>query len=335
MDYEQNMMSLFGDPIEKEGLKLELGIHFPRYADFWLYHVYPNRRPGDSSKLRETIPAEIENLFNAHYSVWYQLTIAYRQLSMIDNPLVEIGDLLFHLATAIDLTELTFFLALELEAQLQGKTLIIEWTQDSYDEEMARFWKEEYTTGFRKFKEKFKPVSITLHNVSGLFSTYMPKNEAYKAFVSAANRIRPYRNQLAHNVSPVNLITAEGRVIPKPEYIQIYAGGHYSSVRPDRDHFAPVAQVISGLASDLVQQMNDLWEILLRVMTGIAVSPKYRDLIVPFQHSSPESGSIEMIRPAEGRYPPYTGGTIDFSSFQGGYFPKRPSGLQIAPDDDI
>jgi len=321
MDYEQNILFQFGDPIEKEGLRLELGTYFPRYADFWLYHVYPNRRAGDSSKLRETIPAEIENLFNAHYSVWYQLTVAYRQLSMINSPLVEIGDLLFHLATAIDLTELTFVLVLEIEAQLQGKTLLIERTQDSYDEEMVRFWKGEYATSFRKFKEKFKPVSITLHNVTGLFTAYMPKNEAYKAFVSVVNRIRPYRNQLAHNVSPVNLITAEGRVIPKPEYIQIYAGGRYSSVKPDPDHFAPAAQIISGLASDLVQRMNDLWEILLMAMTGIV--------------DSPESGSIEMIKPSEGRYPPYTGGTIDFSLFRGGDFPKRPSGLQIVSDDDV
>lgn len=333
MDYEQNILSLLGDPIEKEGLELGLGMNFPRYADFWLYYVYPNRRTGDSSKLRETIPSEIENLFNAHYSVWYQLTVVYRQLSSINDPLVEIGDLLFHLATTIDLTELTFVLALEIEAQLQGKTLITEWTQDGYDEEVARFWIEEYTKSFRKFKEKYKPVSITLHNVTGLFAAYMPKNEAYKAFASTANRIRPYRNQLAHNVSPVNLVMAEGKVIPKPEYIQIYAGGRYSSVKPDPDHFAPAGQIIMGLASDLVKKANDLWEILLRVMSGITNSPKYRDLIATFEDSSPESGSIEMIRPAEQRYPPYTGGTIDFSLLRGGDFPKQPSGIQIVPKD--
>lgn len=329
MTDEQGFLANWGDPIEKEGLGYDLRAYFPRYADFWLNFVYPNRRPGDSSKLESTIPSEIENLFNAHYSVWYQLTIAYRQLHSLDDPLVEPGDVLFHLATAIDLIELALVLALELEAQLRKETLISEWTKERMDVEVARFWEKDYSKNLQKFREKYKPVGITFHSITGLFTACMPKGKSYKAFASIANKIRPYRNQLAHNLSPVNLVGSEGKMIPKPEHIQTYAGGRYSSIEPVPDHFAPAGQILEGLASELVQSTNDLWEILLRTTLGIVGSSEYRDRVKSFKALGFESSSIEDVTVPDLRLA--TGGTAEYPMSDS---PKRPSGIQIVSHDN-
>lgn len=313
MNPEQFFLSIFGDPVEKESAATQLGRKFPRYAEFWLHYVYPNRRLGNDSKLQEEIPPEIEDLFNTHYSVWYQLTVTYRQLNAIDNSLVEIGDLFFHLATAIDLIERTFVLVLEIEAQLQGNSIITKLTQEDYNAKIAGFWTKQYPKGFKSFKARLKPVSIRLHDVSSLFQAHMPNDDVVRAFVSTANRVRQYRNQLTHNVSPLNIVTPDGRMIPKPEHIQHYAGGRYSSITPDLGHFELASQVIQNLVDDLLVKANGLWETLLRKMTGIATSPQYEHRLKPHITDSEESGVQRVIYPAHIRYPPYTGGTIDFT----------------------
>ena len=141
MTFYTGLLSVAGDPIEIEGVtQCGLGEIFPRYAEFWAKYVFPNREQNDKSKLRSGFPVEIENICNNHYYVFYQLATALRQLKALPHPLLDIGDPLSHLATAIDLVERTFLASLQVKCKFSEEALWFELDKDSFLKEVEEFW---------------------------------------------------------------------------------------------------------------------------------------------------------------------------------------------------
>ena len=104
-----------------KGLKeYGLGELFPKYAEFWGGFVFLRRDPTDTSKLRADTPVEIEDIFNNHYYVFYQLTLTFRQIGRLSDNVLDVGDPLYHLATTVDLIERTFVAAYRVNSNLDG-----------------------------------------------------------------------------------------------------------------------------------------------------------------------------------------------------------------------
>jgi hypothetical protein len=102
-----------GDFYERKGVnEYRLGEKFPRYAEFWAKYVFPYRDSSnlDHTKLRSDFPVPIEDICNSHYSVFFHLTLAYLQLDYlgkipISQSVLDTGNPLYHLASAIDLCQ--------------------------------------------------------------------------------------------------------------------------------------------------------------------------------------------------------------------------------------
>lgn len=269
-----------GDPVEQNGCKnYHLHEKFSRYCEFWGRYVVPNRDPGDPSKLRPDIPVELEDLFNHHYGVFYHLVIAHRQIDQIQNPdsAVDIGDPLSHLSTAIDLTERVFVMA----AQMQNgdDEFVTQLSDEEFYKKVCDFWKEQYSKDFGKWKRRYKPVSIRLHDLNYLFRKHVPDDENREAFVEIAQKVREYRNALIHNLPPLRIVHKEsGQIlIPKKKHLNRYADGRWSSARkPDKqEHYELAHEIIQELANGLVEYSNNLWISLLNTMQDPKQIPKY------------------------------------------------------------
>src|SRR4029079_13726056 len=92
------LLQQIGDNVERKGINdCNLGDMFPRYAEFWGRFVLKNRSPNDASKLRDGLDTQLEDIFNTHYSIFYQLTTALYQIKNINDPLLDVATPLYHL----------------------------------------------------------------------------------------------------------------------------------------------------------------------------------------------------------------------------------------------
>jgi hypothetical protein len=255
-----------GDPVEKEGCQdYQLHEKFPRYAEVWGRYVLESRDPNDPWKLRDGFPVELEDLFNHHYGVWYHLVVAHRQIEALgqSNPLIDIGDPLFHLATATELTERVFVIALKIRRGLDGT---------------EGFWKN-YSKSFEKWAKRFKSKEFRLHSVSDLFDKYAEPPPKVEDFKRVSKKIGHYRNALIHNLPPLRIVEKEpGKVrIPKEKFLSKYAAARWSSGRfkYDPKEYELAETVIRNLANEFVECINELWETLLAIIKEIASSDYY------------------------------------------------------------
>ncbi len=277
MDY-MNVLARLGDKIERQGC--ELGVAFPRYAEFWCRFVVPNRDPGDSSKLRPGLPEFFEDLCNNHYSVFYHLTVAYRQIPEIENGIVDVADPLYHLASAVDLVERTFVIAYQEHKRLNNETLDIGLSEDDFRQRAEKYWGKKYSKALRKFKLDYKPVNIPLHSVGSVFDQVVRGEK--QGFRDIKELIRRYRNIFTHKAPPLKFGWDNQTNIPKLEHLKKYETARWSSIRPeaDKEEFEPAEDLIRRFADDLVEKANIIWEELLSVVDEIVQSDVYRQEVV-------------------------------------------------------
>ncbi|MBN2469622.1 MAG: hypothetical protein JXN59_02765 [Anaerolineae bacterium] len=312
-----------GDPIEKEGVAL--GIEFPRYAEFWRRYVYPNRDPQNPSKLKKGFPSELEQLINSHYSVWYHLTVAFRQIEGLDNDLVDPSDPFFHLASAIDLIERTFVIAANLE---NGTPIAKRMTKEAYDQKTQSFWNEHYSKGFEKFLSDAKPVEIKLHSTGIQFSQCVSKSTSRRNFNRIAKKIREYRNILTHNPPLVRVVQNESIYLPVPDYLRDYKAALWSSNPPNPQHFKPVKDLISEMAVSLVESANELWSFLLTTAEKITDLGKFSERLITIT-ADPNTTYIPESNCESGSVTTYAGGTADYPLQN-----VKPSGLHFIPPEE-
>ena len=210
-----DLLSANGDPIERKGIaECDLGNTFPKYAEFWGKYIFPNRDQKDFSKLRPGFPPEIEDVFNNHYSVFYHLATALYQLKNLDQPVLDIATPFYHLGAVVDLTERTFIAAIRASGELRIEAL----EKNAFYERVDKFWGKEYQAQFGDFSNRYRPVSINLHNVSTLFEQQGFGNTKFRR---AAGSIRHYRNTLIHSLYPLKLIIGGKTHIPKEKYLTL------------------------------------------------------------------------------------------------------------------
>lgn len=281
-------LSFLGDPVEREAIhKHHLTNDFPRYAEFWFNYVWPNRDPQDSSKLRNGFPVEIEDIFNNHYYVLYQLNTALKQIAALSNSILDVADPFYHVATAIDLVERTFVAAFVIKYGSTETQVFKQFGSDEFKQFVDKFWQKDYSKQYEKFKSRYRPVNLSFHNVSDIFSTQLPKKRR-KEFQLISSKIRQYRNILTHSLPPLKLVKQENSVkfLPRPSKLAKYSDGRWSSglLTIDYNDYEPAEAILYEMSHKLVVAINDLWEVLIEVMDEIRSRDIYSD-----KFKSPES----------------------------------------------
>lgn len=276
-----NLLSQYGDPIEKKGInECGLGETFPRYAEFWEKYVFRYRDRNDPSKLRPDYPEQLQDICNNHYYVFFHLTHAYIQLhyldkTPLDQSIIDIGNPIYHLASAIDLTERTFVYAFR--ASRRWTVDVGKISQEDFDKITNRAWKD-YFKSLNKFYQDLKPVNIGIHSVTNVFEEFLNEHPARANFRRAVNPIREYRNILIHGISPLRKLIEGEIYLPKHDSLSKYKEGRWSSPIDSTSDYEPAMEMIYGLAKDLVKACNNLWELLLAEMKETKIKELYNQI---------------------------------------------------------
>jgi hypothetical protein len=270
----------YGDPYEKEGvINYQLGDTFPRYATFWHTYVLPNRDSADPSKLRLGFPQTLEAMFGTHYSVWYHLTIAYRQILDLDDYPAYVQDPFYHLGSAIDMAEQTIAMVLVEKERLNSNEPVQPLSNKDILRKTAKFCSD-YPKYFKAFSNRRKPVGVPLHSIKGLLIDLFPEqdNEILTKFDGETGKVRHYRNVITHNPILLN-ITKNGVIfLPKEKHLHKYDKPLWSSlIREDliQKDFSRAETILLDLTSDLVVEINSLWKVLLEQFKQIISSENY------------------------------------------------------------
>jgi hypothetical protein len=121
-------------------------------------------------------------------------------------------------------------------------------------------------------------VTLDFLKVGDIFKE-LPQTQDPTAF-RIAQDIRTYRNILIHSL-PLKLMIDGITYLPKPkqQFLNKYRDGRWSSGRKsiNRDHYAPAAEILDQLASELVSCTNTLWASLLECMAKIP--PEYDETV--------------------------------------------------------
>src|SRR5258706_15996037 len=177
-----------GDKIEKKGInECNLGDIFPRYAEFWGKFILPNRSDTDPSKLREGFDPQLEDIFNTHYSIFFQLTTTLCQIKDINNPLLDIATPIYHLGAAVDLTERLFVNVLK----ERGLLIITKLDRDQFTEKALKYYDDSYESSLEEFSVNYRPVQFTLYNVTNLFQENLTESGNFR---DISGKVRQYRN---------------------------------------------------------------------------------------------------------------------------------------------
>lgn len=280
------LLEKYGDPFELKGLRLcNLGSTFPRYAELWAKYVLTNRDPLDPSKLSPKISPQVEDVFNNHYGVFYQLTFALNQLNNINNPLIDVATPLLHLGTSVDLTKRTFIAALFALGNIEFKPL----EKAEYDSQIENFWSKSYTKGVDDFLRSYRPVQVTLHSIDKLFEQHIK----HKDFRNASEQVRQYRNLMIHSLPPLKVEIDGVLYLPKVQSLNSYKDARWSSNRYKlkKEDYDSAESIIRQLAANLISSMNNLWQTLLKLMEQLLPEMNQSEIMrrISGVTSSPES----------------------------------------------
>jgi hypothetical protein len=294
---ENNWVELLrqhGDPFEKAGVELGLASKFPKYAEFWGRFVQPNRDPQDFSKLHSGVAPDIQKVFNHHYSVFYQLVLAYRQLAEFPHHLIDIGDIFYHLGTAVDMVQRTFISVLVVkEGSLAGN---VDWSKQRTISELF-----------------FKRIDI--------------QND----LKDAITHIKKYRNVLTHEPSPLKLMVDGIEMLPKDkEHLKTYNGANWSSVIKNLQpsDFSSSLEIARGLTDTFVAAINNRWSGLITDMEQQITSKSQTSHT--FYQGEGTSLPITSIPLADDLHK-YTGGSAIYSINKGESV--KPSGYKFLDDN--
>jgi len=311
------LLALQGDPYERDAASLGLIHKFSRYAEFWGRFIFPNRdlsAPAEA-KLKSGFSVEIEDIYNLHYSVLYHFSFAHAQVYAIKsnrNLPVEVGDPLYHLATACDLIERLLLNQL----LLTGRVKLVELTRSEFDGEVESYWDEQYQKQFNRYaKEAYRSVSIPLHSQERLISQEL---QHYSDFKNVADEVRQYRNVFTHSISPLRLILDGKIYIPKRNFIGRYKRWSAGRDQIDRSHFAEAVTVIEDLIEEIITKSNALWLNAIEMMDTIASMEKYRSAML---------ANTPLPYPETRHFPEHDDGSVEYTDDIGGSAVYKPPPL--------
>lgn len=251
---------------------------FPNSERFWKYFVIPftTRIAGypkslaASFNIREGISSDLENIGNAHYSMFLNLVFAnvHLELKMISS----MENIYTHLASACDLAEKTIarFYLLLLKCRGEQPELLHNLGRDEFLELAGKIYDEKYAMWQKIYFEEGKrtcvPIEVPVYLANEYFSKLGRKRwQTYKKY---SDSIRRMRNIFVHDVRVGRIIMPDGSLwIPRSKHVGRYKS--WSDIRqaardPRRladfnEQFLQAAEDIRGIETLL----NNLWHRLI------------------------------------------------------------------------
>lgn len=246
---------------------------FPLYEEFWIRYIVPKRDPRSAAFLAD-VPPELEYLFMAHYSVWYHLTVAHRQIHKLAffPEEQEYSEPLFHLSSAADAAHVTLALVYLIRNDFQKVEGLV---AKQFDKKM-NFWKPKSLEALNEYATRNDPFSIVLEVAEGV-----------------EEKVRKYRNVVTH--TPI-LSRVAGKV-PRADKLTKYRLWSAVLDAPDDElqkDFETAHVLFKELARDLVWVFNMVWYYLLEEMKQV-VDAQYSQLYIEKPDQKEATSSYPLL----------------------------------------
>lgn len=326
-----------GDRFEREYGHFLTG-SFPNCERFWRISVVPltKRIDGYPNKfiqnldVRQDMNFEIEDIANAHYSMYLNLVFAHIHLdARIPSSLESIYT---HLGSTCDLVEMTlekwYFLYLKC---LGKQTRVLQGlSRDEFLKKVGKWYDKKYPSLYQHYLARGKNPPVDLISSDDILVEYLGKNSiSRKNYATHSQEIRQFRNVIVHDVRVARIIDENiGKaLIPKPKVIGKY--------RSWRNVLAIIhnKQIIEADFAEQYQQakedlealeriLNRIWETLINDFEGEFYSPEKPNLRemynIEFSSESPIILEINSdLNDHSAKYSPpsgtYSGGTAIFT----------------------
>ena len=270
-----------GDKYEREYGEL-LKPRFPNCETYWGNFVIPNtkrieaeiRDPDQRIRPREGISEDITDIASLHYSMFLNLVYCYEHLN--HPQLSSFEDFYMHLVAACDLAEeflqRTYLLILECKRE-ESKVLQILKREEFL--ELAGDWYDKY---YRKvyddYLKKGKSVPVRIPNRRNVLDEYFENSEDWMEYKKFTQKIREYRNVIAHDVKIGSYSENSTNFVPKKEKIQQYKKwSDVFTAAQDRERFKrDFIERNEQMRSDIERieiLMNKLWDTPIRNLSNL------------------------------------------------------------------
>ncbi len=325
-----------GDRFEQEYGHFLSG-NFPNCERFWRISVVPLTKRIDgypaqiiqSLDIRQDINSEIEDIANAHYSMFLNLVFAHLHLET--RMLSSLESIYTHLGSTCDLVEMTlekwYFLYLKCQGKLtkvlQGLSRV------EFLEKAGEWYDEKYPNLYQYYLARGKNPPVNLICSDDILVEYFGKKSvSRKNYATHSQDIRQFRNVIVHDVRVARIIdNIVGQpLIPKPKVIGIYRSWRkvLAIVKNKQIINADFAEQYQQAKEDietLEHTLNSMWETLINDFEGEFYSTDRSTLreMYDIELSSGSPIILEIksdLTDHSPIYPPpsgtYTGGTAIF-----------------------
>ncbi|MFH1636487.1 MAG: hypothetical protein ABIG63_21100 [Chloroflexota bacterium] len=309
-----------------------LSNNFPNCEEFWKLFVVPITKrldsfpdkPLKSIDLRKSISSEIEDIANAHYSMFLNLIFAHVHLET--KMLSSLENIYVHLGSVCDLAEsvLEKWYLLFLQCRCEQSKVLQGLGKDEFLCKAENWYQENYSKVYQYYLSKGNFYPIRVCSSTDLLTEYLGKaSNARKKFKHQAQLIREFRNVIVHNVKVGRIVVEGGPIlIPKPNVIQKYKSWReISAILSDKakvkkDFVEQYYQAEEDIIS-LEQAINEVWEKLINDFMDEFYSPDkpfLRSLYnIEFIRSTPK-----VVLASDDKYEPFTGFVQPSGSHSGG-----------------
>lgn len=260
--------------------------NFPNYEVFWAQFIVPltGRTERQGLALISGTHPLLENIAMAHYTVFYHLGVAVDLQERLGQEFSE--DILFHLSSATEMVDRLVFELAKLRFFLVGGDLASKFTEEDVPSIVEKYLSsKEYSKAFARFLHRGQSVNVRLYNPADVTMQFMQNiseqaRNDFESWQKTANRIRHYRNTLAHNPK-LGVLSKTGETIYVPKESELHKYELWSSVtnRSNNNDFISLSELIGDFQTKLIEKTNQLWAHLIIFMDATAKIEGYYRLL--------------------------------------------------------
>jgi hypothetical protein len=266
-----------------------LAAHFAAYEMLWGEFIIPlTNRPANIG-FRKGLDPLLARMAETHYSIFRHLVSAHQLLDLAKSPPMDaetLYDAVFcFLGAATEMAEdfLVVWARLQAPESLAG---FAPREPDSTAGELREYLRsQEYQSDRQVFLQGGRPVNFPLHSEEEIILECLGEagddaSRPWSVFRSVRNRVRHYRNTVAHHPLVGKWVTKEGELLyPREPYLA--ALDSWQKVRANRNRrlYDDPARIAHGFLTETEQALNNLWLALLPLLRSVARDSRYTKLI--------------------------------------------------------
>lgn len=269
-----------------------LASSLPNYEEFWATFIVPLTKRPQAITFRPDVDPLLQRMAEAHYSVFWHLVAAHRLIKMAEKPPGKMAllfdSILFHMSVATEMVEDFLFIWAQIESRFENRRLSGV-SPLSVDEAVAKVKKfvdsSTYQKALGRFRERGRPISIPLHTEQDVFGSFLKSanaQAAYESFRITYQRVRHYRNVVAHNPILGKLMWVgdpSSLLIPREDKLHQYDEWWKVFQSPPRGDFVEAAELAATFLRQVEETINGLWQHIIPYCEELAGRPGYECLM--------------------------------------------------------